>query len=66
MRPPLETRGFTLAEAQIRAKYGVTVVGVKSPGKDFTHAVPSTKVSAHDVIVVSGETALLERFAARP
>jgi trk system potassium uptake protein TrkA len=66
MRPPRETRGFTLAEAQIRAKYGVTVVGVKSPGKDFTHAVPSTKVSAHDVIVVSGETALLERFAARP
>jgi trk system potassium uptake protein TrkA len=66
MRPPRETRGFTLAEAQIRAKYGVTVVGVKSPGKDFTHAVPSTKVSAHDVIVVSGETALLQRFAARP
>ena len=66
MRPPRETRGFTLAEAQIRAKYGVMVVGVKSPGKDFTHAVPSTKVSAHDVIVVSGETALLERFAARP
>lgn len=66
MRPPRETRGFTLAESQIRAKYGVTVVGVKSPGKDFTHAVPSTKVSAHDVIVVSGETALLERFAARP
>jgi trk system potassium uptake protein TrkA len=66
MRPPRETRGFTLAESQIRAKYGVTVVGVKSPGKDFTHAIPSTKVSAHDVIVVSGETALLERFAARP
>jgi trk system potassium uptake protein TrkA len=66
MRPPKETRGFTLEESKIRAKYGVTVVGVKSPGKDFTHAVPSTKVSAHDIIVVSGETDLVERFAARP
>lgn len=66
MRPPKETQGFTLAQAQVRARYGVTVVGVKSPGKDFTHAVPSTKISSYDVIVVSGPTDLLERFAARP
>ena len=30
----------------MRAKYGVTVVGVKSPGEDFTYAQPDTKVSA--------------------
>lgn len=66
MRPPQETIGFTLEQSQVRSKYGVTVVGVKSPGQDFTYAVPSTKVSAHDTLIVSGPTTLLERLAARP
>ena len=66
MRPPQEAVGFTLEQSQIRSKYGVTVVGVKSPGEDFTYAVPSTKVSAHDTIIVSGPSQLLERLAARP
>ena len=66
MRPPRETHGFTLQQAQLRSKYGVTVVGVKSPGEDFTYAIPSTKVHPNDVLIVSGRTDLLNRFAARP
>jgi trk system potassium uptake protein TrkA len=66
MRPPTEAIGFTLEQSAIRSKYGVTVVGVKAPGEDFTYAVPSTKVSAHDTLIVSGPTALIERLAARP
>ncbi len=66
MHPPKETQGFTLAESQVRSKYGVTVVGVKSPGEDFTYAQPETKVSSRDVLIVSGHVDLLERFAARP
>jgi trk system potassium uptake protein TrkA len=66
MRPPRETHGFTLAQSALRAKYGVTVVGVKSPGQDFTYAVASTKISARDTLIVSGRTELLARFAARP
>ncbi|MGG5259163.1 potassium channel family protein [Phycicoccus avicenniae] len=66
MRPPTETVGFTLEQSAVRSKYGVTVVGVKAPGEDFTYAVPSTKVSAHDVLIVSGPTTLIERLAARP
>lgn len=66
MTPPSETIGFTLEQSQIRSKYGVTIIGVKSPGQDFTYAVPSTKVSAHDSLIVSGPTRLLERLAARP
>ena len=38
----------------------------QGPGEDFTYAVPSTKVSAHDTLIVSGPTALIERLAARP
>jgi trk system potassium uptake protein TrkA len=66
INPPRETIGFTLEQSQIRRKYGVTVVGVKAPGEDFTYAVPATKVSAHHTLIVSGPTELIERFAARP
>ena len=66
MYPPAETVGFTLAESNVRAKYGVTVVGVKTPGEDFTYAQPDTTVGPRDTLIVSGHTDLLERFAARP
>ncbi len=66
MYPPKETQGFTLGESQVRSKYGVTVVGVKSPGEDFTYAQPDTKVTHRDMLIVSGHVDLLERFAARP
>lgn len=66
MTPPREMVGFTLGQSQIRSKYGVTVVGVKAPGENFTHAVPDTKVGAHHSIIVSGPTELIERLAGRP
>ena len=66
MAPPQETIGFTLGQSQIRSKYGVTVVGVKAPGSDFTYAVPETKISGQDTLIVSGPTELIERLASRP
>ncbi len=66
MAPPRETIGFTLAQSAIRTKYGVTVVGVKAPGEDFTHAVPDTKVTAKHTLIVSGPSELLERLVSRP
>ena len=46
-------------------KFGVTVVGVKPPGKDFTYATPETVVSSHDLIIVSGNSASIEQFASQ-
>lgn len=66
MRPPKETQGFTLAQSNVRKRYGITVIGVKSPGVDFVYATPETRVSANDLLVCSGHAELLERFAARP
>ena len=66
MRPPRETQGFTLEQSNIRKRYGVTVIGVKPPGEDFVYATPDTRISANDILIVSGNAALLERFAARP
>ncbi len=66
MRPPRETQGFTIGQSQIRKRYGVTVIGVKPPGEDFLYATEETRISANDILIVSGHAALLERFAARP
>jgi trk system potassium uptake protein len=66
MRPPMETQGFTVAQTKIQEKYGVTVIGVKSPGHEFVYAEPTTRISANDLLIVSGHADLLERFAARP
>ena len=64
MYPPKPIRGLTLVDSGVRRKYNVTVVGVKSPGKPFTYATPETVVSNHDLIIVSGAEADIERFAA--
>jgi trk system potassium uptake protein TrkA len=66
MRPPKEAQGFTLAQSNIRRRYGVTVIGVKSPGREFLYATPETRISPNDLLVVAGHGDLLERFAARP
>ena len=66
MYPPKETHGFTIEEANLRDRYGVTIVGVKSPGEDFTYATAQTKITSRDVLIVSGQVDLIERFAARP
>jgi len=63
MYPPKPIRDITLAEAGVRKKYNITVVGVKSPGKDFTYATPETIVSNHDLIIVSGNSGDIETFA---
>jgi trk system potassium uptake protein TrkA len=64
MYPPRSIRGLSLEASGVRSRFKVTVVGVKTPGQPFTHAVPETVVSPHDLIIVSGSAADVERFAA--
>ncbi|PSL37080.1 trk system potassium uptake protein TrkA [Labedella gwakjiensis] len=64
MYPPKPIRGLNLTESGVRTKHRITVVGVKSPGKPFTYATADTVVSNHDLIIVSGTSADIERFAA--
>ena len=62
---PAATHGRTLGESAVREKFGVTVVGVKRANEDFRHATPETRVLAGDLLIVSGSTQLVERFAGR-
>jgi trk system potassium uptake protein TrkA len=61
---PREAFGRTLGDVKLRSKYGVTVVGVKSPHSDFIPAVPDTMVRPGDLLIVSGQTDLVEKFSA--
>lgn len=55
--------GKTLAEAEVRRRYGITVVCVKPADGTFTYATPDTVVQAGDILVVAGETKHAEGFS---
>ncbi|MCR4264883.1 TrkA family potassium uptake protein [Nitratireductor sp. ZSWI3] len=63
-RAPREAAGKSLEESGVRTKYGITVVGVKRARADFTYATPETVVEHGDLLIVSGPTDLVEKFAA--
>jgi trk system potassium uptake protein TrkA len=63
-RAPAELAGLTLADYGVRSRFGVTIVGVKRPREGFTYARPETLVQKDDLLIVSGPTALVEKFAA--
>lgn len=59
---PQESWDKSLAESAPRTRHGVTVVGVKRQGEDFTYARPETVIARHDQLIVSGPTPKVERF----
>lgn len=54
--------GKTLGEAEVRKRYGITVVCIKPEGGSFTYATPDTVVREGDILVVAGETRRAEAF----
>ena len=62
-QPPSSILGLPLGESRVRSKYGVTIVGVKRAGEDFTHATPETMVHEGDLIIVSGPEDGVESFS---
>lgn len=63
MRPPESVKDKTLSEARIRDSFGVTVVGIKAPGREFTYADMDTRIGRQDVLIVAGHVDRLSAFA---
>jgi trk system potassium uptake protein TrkA len=61
---PAMTWDKALSESSPRTRFGVTIVGVKRVGEDFTYARPETVVHRHDQLIVSGPTRKVEEFCA--
>lgn len=64
-RAPADQIGRTLEEAQLQQRHGVTVVGIKRQGEPFIYAQPTSKLQTDDLLIVIGETRMVERFAAQ-
>lgn len=64
--PPGVLCGLALGESQLRARYGVTVVGVKRAHQEFSHATPETVIEQNDLIIVAGPQLKVERFSELP
>ncbi|RYJ03542.1 MAG: TrkA family potassium uptake protein [Actinomycetales bacterium] len=63
-KAPVCTADRTLTDSAVRQKYGVTIVGVKSRGQDFTYAQADTFVTDGDELIVSGPTSKVEAYCA--
>ncbi|MDK2657356.1 potassium channel family protein [Cupriavidus consociatus] len=60
---PASTHNKTLLMSHVREQFGVTVVGIKRGSAEFEHATAATMVLPGDLLVVSGLTSKIERFA---
>ncbi len=63
-RAPVKYADMTLEESGVRTKHHVTVVGVKRQNEDFVYAQPDTMLREGDLIIVSGRSDEVEKFAA--
>ena len=63
LKPPRQIVGRSLADSQVRKRYGITVVCIKPKGGSFTYATQETVPGPDDVLVVAGETNRVEGFA---
>jgi trk system potassium uptake protein len=63
LKPPRAIVGRSLGDAQVRTRYGITVVCIKPEGGSFTYATQDTVPGPNDILVVAGETGKTRRFA---
>ncbi len=63
IKAPPSVSNKALSESLIRERFGVTVVGVKRLHEDFQHAKPDTVIRIGDLLIVSGPTRKVEKFA---
>lgn len=61
--PPERIVDIPLSESRVRSEFGITIVGVKRAGEDFTHATPETVVHSGDLVIASGPRTEVERFS---
>lgn len=61
---PRMAHNKSLAESLVRQRFGVTVVGIKRLNADFEYAKPESRILPGDLLIVSGPTSSVEKFAA--
>ena len=62
IRAPRELHGKTVAESSLRSDEQISIVAIRTGGK-FITANDETPINAGDVLVISGPTKSIERYA---
>ena len=60
--PPAELVGRTIGQADVRNKYGVTIVCIRPSGAGFTYATPDDVVEQDTMLVIAGDGKNVDRF----
>ena len=63
VRTPQALFDKTLADAEVRTTYGVTVTSIKRPGEPFTYTSAATTLYAGDLLIVAGTPTSVHTFA---
>lgn len=66
IKAPAILWGVPLERSDVRARYRITVVGVRRQGEAFTYAEKDTIPHRGDDLVISGSVKAIEKFSALP
>lgn len=59
---PLYAVGRNIEDVQVHDKYGVTVVGIKAPGKEFQYGSKELIMHRNDELIIMGKQNQIDRF----
>lgn len=59
---PLYAVGRSIEDVQVHGKYGVTVVGLKAPGKEFQYGSKELVMHRNDELILMGKQDQIDHF----
>lgn len=62
-RAPLRYHGKKLSDPMIQSRHNITIVGVKREGAGFVFSAAEQRIEKGDILIVSGPTTDVEKFA---
>ena len=54
--------GYTIEDAHVHERFGITVVGIKSPGKEFEYGSKELTMHRNDELIIMGKQDQIDRF----
>lgn len=59
---PAHAVGHSIEDARVHERYGITVVGIKSPGREFQYGSKELVMHRNDELVIMGKEDQIDRF----
>ena len=59
---PAHVAGYSIGDVKVLDRYGVTVVGLKAPGRDFEYGSKDLVMHRNDELVIMGTQDQIDRF----